>query len=47
MSDYFYLKAITLPSVIKLVNNRGNAPDIKYSEDLIKWKPHFVNVFSI
>ena len=38
MNNYFYLKAITLNSVIKLVNNRGNAPDIKYSEDRINWK---------
>ena len=37
MNNYFYLQAIGTDSVVKLVNNNGNAPDIKYSRNGTYW----------
>ena len=37
MNNYFYLQAIDKASVIKLYNNRNNAPDIKYSKNGTNW----------
>ena len=37
MNNYFYLQAVDEASVVKLVNNDGNAPDIKYSRNGTNW----------
>lgn len=37
MNNYFYLQAVDKASVVKLVNNYGNTPDIKYSKDGTNW----------